>query len=192
MKKTKKMMAGISAVALLSGLTACGPRMDSYTVQSSDVSNSIPSSNNNSYTSSYVEPDDPYCDYWEFEDYQDSEFYYCEDNDSDYFGQYYYKGKYYRDKNSVYTQIKSKNTSTTTSKNSSNSTKQSNSKNTSTQNNANTTTNQTSKSNSSSTSTNSNTNVSNSSSSTSTNSSSVSSTNKTSSGFGSGSSTFGG
>lgn len=182
------MMASISAVALLSGMTGCST--NAVPISSSTGNNSGTSTE--STNSSTTGPDDPYCNEWE---YDVSGIYECEDSDSDYYGYYFHKGTYHRDRSDIFYNKKSSPSIGTTSGSKSGTTsnsgtatnKNSTSNNTGTITNKNTTTNNggTSKStNSSSTSSNSQSTVSS--------SSDYESDSSTSSGFGSGTSTFGG
>ncbi|WP_349407325.1 hypothetical protein [Pseudalkalibacillus sp. SCS-8] len=71
--KTKKLMTGVLSTVVASSMTGCSQQ-------------SLP-----------PEPDDPDCNEWEWE--ADEGVYECEDRDSDYYGHYFYAGKYYKTKN---------------------------------------------------------------------------------------------
>ncbi|MFD1738104.1 hypothetical protein ACFSCX_16365 [Bacillus salitolerans] len=92
MNKTKKMMASISTVALVAGITGCSSNQVSVEQQVNRNINTQSSGTNNP---TFVGPTDPYCDSWEEEGEGIFE---CEDYDSDYYGYYYHNGTYYRDK----------------------------------------------------------------------------------------------
>lgn len=72
MKKTNKIIAGISTTALAFGLSGCG----------------------NDYEDLPPIPEDNACGDWEWE--SDEGVWECDDRDSGYFGHYYYGGSYYR------------------------------------------------------------------------------------------------
>ncbi|MFC0190119.1 hypothetical protein ACFFJY_17620 [Fictibacillus aquaticus] len=82
MNKTKKLLAGLSSISLVAGLTACSDE-------------ELP-----------PEPTDSECSDW---DWDDSEgVYECDDTNSRYFGYYFYNGTYYRDTNSLHKSSKYK------------------------------------------------------------------------------------
>jgi hypothetical protein len=177
LKRTKKMMAGISTAALLAGMTGCNTMPVTKSIEESLLAES----SNNSFVDG---PNDPYCNEWEWEE---SGVYECEQHDSNFYGFYYYNGGYYPDKDIIYkkkhrtnSSYTSKNRSTTGNKNSNPS--------------SNTSTSTSSKSSSNvSSSKSSNQSSTISSGNTTSSSSTISNGSKsTSSGFGSGSSSFGG
>lgn len=77
MSKTKKILTGISSVALLAGMTGCSS------------SSSVPS-----------QPTDTQCSSWEW-DYDDG-VWECEDSSSRYLNHYYHGGIYYPNKTSLH------------------------------------------------------------------------------------------
>jgi hypothetical protein len=76
LSKTKKVLVGVASVALTVGLSGC----------SSNASQPEP-------------PDDQNCDDWEWDN--DDGVYECEDYDSNYFGYYFFGGKYYKSRSSL-------------------------------------------------------------------------------------------
>jgi hypothetical protein len=78
MSKTKKIVAGISSTALAFGLSGCG-------TNSADLP---------------PVPDDNACGDWEWDD--DDGVWECDDENSSYYGHYFYGGHYYRSKSHLY------------------------------------------------------------------------------------------
>ncbi|NMD69477.1 aminotransferase yhxA [Bacillus sp. DNRA2] len=76
MKKTKRIMAGISTTALAFGLSGCG-------------NDDLP-----------PVPDDTACNDWEWD--SDDGVWECDEYESSYYGHYYYGGSYYSSKSSLY------------------------------------------------------------------------------------------
>lgn len=79
MKKTTKVMAGISSTALMFGLTGCGP----------SVGADLP-----------PVPEGTDCADWEWD--MDDGVWECDDNNSQYFGHYFYGGKLFKTKSALF------------------------------------------------------------------------------------------
>ncbi|MEN0647733.1 aminotransferase yhxA [Caldifermentibacillus hisashii] len=77
MKKTQKVMIGVTGTALLIGMTGCS----------------------SGYAEPNEKPDDPYCSDWDW-DGEDA-VWVCDDDNSSYHGSYYHGGKYYSSKSSL-------------------------------------------------------------------------------------------
>jgi hypothetical protein len=90
LKKTKKVMVGITSTALLLGISGCsGSNQDkssgSYTVDDDDLP---------------PVPDDQNCTDWEWD--LDDGVWECEDGGSRYYGHYFYGGRYFKSKPDLY------------------------------------------------------------------------------------------
>ena len=77
MRKTQKVMMGVTTTALALGLTGCG----------------------SSNAERPSQPTDQNCRDWDWDD--DEGVYVCDDSNSTYHGHYFYGGRYYKDKNSL-------------------------------------------------------------------------------------------
>gem|GEM_PF-526753 len=84
MSKTRRMMTGITSTALVLGMAGCGSGTEEYT-----YTEDIPES-----------PEDSSCSDWEW-DAEDG-VWECDDYDSNYYGHYFYGGRYYKGKSALY------------------------------------------------------------------------------------------
>lgn len=81
MKKTQKVMAGISSAALMLGLAGCGSSSQEQYAEESDLP---------------PVPDDQSCSEWEWD--IDDGVWECEDSNSGHYGHYYHGGRYFSSK----------------------------------------------------------------------------------------------
>ncbi|MCM3602704.1 aminotransferase yhxA [Robertmurraya korlensis] len=84
MSKTRRMMTGITSTALVLGMAGCSSATEEYT-----------------YTEDIPDPpEDTSCSDWEW-DAEDG-VWECDDYDSNYYGHYFYGGRYYKGKSALH------------------------------------------------------------------------------------------
>ncbi|MGM7683916.1 hypothetical protein ACSVDA_17395 [Cytobacillus sp. Hm23] len=89
MSKTTKLIKGLSAAVIATGLSGCSSAANEYTYETTDIGDgdtrTIP-----------IEPSVVGCDEWDWD--VDDEMYECDDDDSDYRGHYFYQNKLFKTK----------------------------------------------------------------------------------------------
>jgi len=103
MNKTKKVMAGITTTALLLGLSGCGPSsQDSYIDEDDSEAVSQPQQDIEPLAQDNIPPapTDSECSDWNWD--MDDGVWECNDNSSSHFGHYYHGSRYYGSKALLY------------------------------------------------------------------------------------------
>jgi hypothetical protein len=102
MNKTKKLMAGISATALMMGLTGCGPNQQA--APDRDWESNDADTDNQDWTTGNEDippvPEGTDCSDWEWD--EGDGVWECDDTRSPYFGHYFFAGMFFSNRSMLY------------------------------------------------------------------------------------------